>query len=146
MTHMDLLQDIKRRRAQKRTKQPFRRALFDRVNAIVKRHALGEAFVRTLENFSDDQVSEYLTSKRMKPKDHLEPPLFSLSTKEEYRVTIAILHTAHNPYLHFASSPDEILLCRALFHRNASLEPEELTRDHFATLLFRELGRATEGT
>lgn len=143
---MELRKQIKAERDQKRAHPPFQRRLFDRINAIVKCHALGEAFVRTLENFSDDQVSEYLTRRRMKPKDHLEPPLFSLSTEEEYRVTIAILHTAHNPYLHFASSPDEILLCRALFHRNASLEPEELTRDHFAMLLLRELGRATEGT
>lgn len=141
----NLLEDIKRGRAQKRTKQPFRRALFDRVNAIVKRHALGEAFVRTLENFSDDQLSEYLTSNRIKPKDHLEFPLFSLSTEEEYRVTIAILNAANNPYLHFASSPDEILLCRPLFDLNPFLEPDKLTRYHFATLLL-ELGGATEGT
>jgi hypothetical protein len=143
---MDLVKDIRRGRAQQRAKIPFRRTLFDRINAIVKRHALGEAFLANLANFSDDYLREYLAVYRLRAKDHWDPPLFSLSTEEEYRVTIAILHTAHNPYLHFASSPDEILLCRALFHRNASLEPEELTRDHFATLLFRELGRATEGT
>jgi len=145
MSQADLLHDIKRRRAQKRAKQPFRRALFDRINAIVKCHALGEAFVRTLENFSDDQLREYLTINRMRPKDPLESPLFSLSTEEEYRVTIAILNMANNPYLHFVSSPDEILLCRPLFHRNPFLEPEKLTHCHFATLLL-ELGGTTEGT
>ncbi len=145
MRQTNLLQDIKSGRAEKRTKQPFRRTVFDRINAIVKRHALGEAFVRTLENFSDDQVSEYLASNRMQPKDHVESPLFSLSTEEEYQVTIAVLNTAHNPYLHFVSSPEEILLCRALFDLNPFLEPDELTRYHFATLLL-ERGGATEGT
>jgi hypothetical protein len=145
MSQTDLLQDIKRGRAQKRAKQPFRRALFDRINAIVKRHALGEAFVRTLENFSDDQLRQYLTINRIRPKDPLESPLFSLSTEAEYRATIAILNMVNNPYLHFVTSPEEILLCRALFRRDPALAPERLTRYHFATLL-RELGVVTEKT
>ncbi|MCI0528508.1 MAG: hypothetical protein L0Y56_13800 [Nitrospira sp.] len=139
MLSMDLVKHIKHGRAQKKVKQPFRRTLFDRVSAIVKRHALGEAFVKTLENFSEDRLREYLRINRIRPKDHLEPPLFSLATQAEYRATIAILDMVNNPYLHFVSSPDEILLCRPLFHLNPFLEPEKLAHHHFATLLLREL-------
>lgn len=142
---MELRKQIKAERDQQRAHPPFQRRLFDRINAIVKRHALGEAFVKTLENFSGDQLSEYLGRNRMKQKDHLKCPLYSLSTEEEYRVTIAILNVASNPYLHFASSPEEIHLSRPLFDLNPSLEPDKLTRYHFATLLL-ELGGATEGT
>lgn len=141
---MELRKLIKAERDQQRVHLRFQGRLFDRINAIVKRHALGEAFVKTLENFSGDQLREYLGSNRIKPKDHLEPPLYSLSTEEEYRVTIAILNVASNPYLHFASSPEEILLSRPLFDLNPSLEPDKLTRCDFAMLL-RERGGAPEG-
>ena len=142
---MELRKQIQAERDQQRAHPPFQRRLFDRINAIVKRHALGESFVKTLENFSRDQLSEYLGSNRMNRKDHLECPMFSLSTEEEYRVTIAILNVADNPYVHFANSPEEILLSRSLFDLNPSLEPDKLTRCHFGTL-FLELGGATDGT
>jgi hypothetical protein len=143
---MDLVKDIRRGRAQQRATIPFRRTLFDRINDIVKRYALGEPFLANLASFSDDTLGEYLVVYRMRPKDHWELPLFSLSSEAEYRVTIAILNMANNPYLHFVSSPDEILLCRPLFHRNPFLESEKLAHHHFATLLLQELGGATEGT
>jgi hypothetical protein len=142
---MDLVKDIRRGRAQQRAKIPFRRTLFDHINAIVKRHALGEEFLANLANFSDNHLREYLAVYRLRAKDHWDPPLFSLSTEEEYRVTIAILNVASNPYLHFASSPEEILLSRPLFDLNPSLEPDKLTRCDFATLL-REIGGAMDGT
>lgn len=142
---MELRKQIKAERDKQRAHLPFRRRLFDRVNAIVKRHALGEAFLANLANFSNDHLREYLAVYRLRAKDHRDPPLFSLSTEEEYRVTIAILNAANNPYLHFASSPEEILLSRPLFDLNPSLEPDKLTRCDFATLL-REIGGAMDGT
>jgi len=136
---MDLLKHIKSERAQKRIKQPFRRALFDRINGLVRKYGLGESFLRRLDNFTDHLLRENLKFDRVRPKGHFEPPLFSLSTKEEYRVTMAIISKVNNPYLHFVNSPDEILLCGPLFRRNPSLGPDKLGRYHFETLLIDEL-------
>lgn len=141
MLSVDLLRHLKSERAQKKTKEPFRRALFDRINALVKAYALGGTFLRKFDHVTDDVLRESSEFKPVKAKEHFEPPLFSLSTKEEYRVTMAIMKKVDNPYLHFVNSPDEILLCRLLFNRNPSLGPDELARRHFETLLLAELAK-----
>ncbi|MGH7771786.1 MAG: hypothetical protein ACREQA_06070 [Candidatus Binatia bacterium] len=142
---MDLVKHIKRERAQKRIKQPFRRTLFDRINGLVKEYALGESFLSRLDNSSDHLRRENLTFDRVRVKEPFEPPLFSLSTEEEYLVTMGILRKVNYPYLHFVHSPDEILLCGPLFRRNPSLGPEKLARYHFETLLLEELAKQGAG-
>lgn len=142
---MDLVKHIKRERAQKKIKQPFRRALFHRVSGLVKEYALGESFVKRLQNFTDHLLSEELQLDRVRVKEHFDPPLFSLSPEEQYRVTMAIMNTVNNPYLHFVNSPDEILLCRPLFSCNPSLGPDKLARYHFETLLLQEPGKQDGG-
>ena len=141
MLSMDLLKHIKSERAQKKVKHPFRRALFDRINGLVKEYALGESFLKRLDNFPDQLLRENAKLDRGRGKEHFEPPLFSLSTEEEYRVTMAIMEKVNNPYLHFVNSPDEIVLCGPLFSRNPSLGPDKLARYHFETLLLYELAR-----
>jgi hypothetical protein len=126
---MDLVKHIKSERVQKKIKQPFRRALFHRISGLVKEYALGES----------------LQLDRVRVKEHFEPPLFSLSFEEQYRVTMAIMNTVNNAYLHFVNSPDEILLCRPLFSCNPSLGPDKLARYHFETLLLQELGKQDGG-
>lgn len=139
MLSVDVLRHLKSERAQKKTKQPFRRAPFDRINALVKAYALGETFLRKLEHVTDDVLRESSEFKPLRAKEPFEPPLFSLSTQEEYRVTVAILQKVDNPYLHFVNSPDEVLLCGPLFRRNPSLGPDKLARYHFEALLLSEL-------
>lgn len=75
---------------------------------------------------------------RPRRKEPLVPSLFTLSTPEEHRVTIAILARVSNPFLEYATSPDEVLLARELFRRNPSLSPETLACHHFETLLLAE--------
>jgi hypothetical protein len=77
-----------------------------------------------------------------KAKEPFEPPLFSLATETEYRITMAIVSKVGNPYLTFANSPDEILLCGPLFRLNPRLDPEQLSTRHFETLLLAELAKA----
>lgn len=137
---MDLVRHIKSERAQKRIKQPFRRTLFDRISGLVKEYSLGESFLRSLDNFS--LLRENLKFDHVRAKEPFEPPLFSLSTEEEYRVTMAIINKVNNPYLHFVSSPDEILLSGPLFRRNPFLGPDKLARHHFETLLLDELAKS----
>jgi len=145
MLSVDLLRHLKSERAQKKTKEPFRRALFDRINSLVMKYALGEAFLKRLGNFTDDLLRESVEFDRLKAKAHFEPPLFSLSTQEEYRVTMAIMNQVDNRYLHFVNSPDEILMCGPLFSRNPFLEPDQLARYHFETLLLYELAKEAPG-
>lgn len=131
---MDLLQHLRSERAEKRKKQRFEATLFDRINGLVKAYALGQAFLRDLEAPAHP-LGDELRFDRIKPKTPYEPPLFSLSTEEEYRVTMAIITRVANPYLDFVNSPDEILLCGALFRQNPVLPPERLARFHFEVLL-----------
>lgn len=125
---MDLLQDIKSERARKRRKPPLRRTLFDRINGLVKEYALGESFLRRLDGIADHFSRGNLEFDRVRAKEHFEPPLFALSTREEYYVTMAIIDKVNNPYLHFVNSPDEILLRGLLFRCNPSIEPDRLAR------------------
>lgn len=141
MLSKDLVKHIKRERAQKKTKQPFGRATFDRVNALVKEYALGEGFLRRLDDFADHVFRENPKFDHVRAKELFEPPLFSLSTEEEYRVTMTIIRRVNNPYLSFVNSPDEILLCGPLFSRNPSLGPDKLAGYHFETLLLDELAK-----
>jgi len=137
---MDLLQHLRSERAEKRKKQRFAPTLFDRINGLVKAYALGEAFLRDLEAPAHS-LEEDLRFDRVKPKAAYEPLLFSLSTQEEYRVTVAIINRVANPYLNFVSSPDEILLCDPLFRENPALPPERLARFHFEVLFLAEVAK-----
>ena len=145
MLSVDLLRHIRSERAQKKTKQPLSRALFDRINSLVMKYALGETFLERLGNFTDDLLRESVEFDRLKAKAHFEPPLFSLSTQEEYRVTMAIMNQVDNRYLHFVNSPDEILVCGALFRLNPRLGPDTLARSHLETLLLDELAKENPG-
>lgn len=138
---MDLLQHLRHERAERRRKQSFAPSPFDRINGLVKEFALGETFLKSLDTFADQPWEEKLTFDRVKPKRPYEPPLFSLSTEEEYRVTLAIINRVANPYINFVSSPDEILLCESLFRHNPSLPAERLARFHFEALLMVEIAK-----
>ncbi|MGH7774023.1 MAG: hypothetical protein ACREQA_17505 [Candidatus Binatia bacterium] len=141
MLSIDLVKHIKSDRAQKKTKQPFRSPLFERISGLVRQYALGESFLRRLDEFADHLPRGNVKFDRGKVKETFEPPLFSLSTEEEYRVTMAIMKKVNNPYLDFVNSPDEILLCGSLFRRSPSLGPDQLARYHFEILLLAELGK-----
>lgn len=135
------MEHLRSERAGKRRRQSFTPRLFDRINGLVKEFALGETFLKSLDTFADQLREEHLAFDRVKPKRPYEPPLFSLSTEEEYRVTLAIINRAANPYLNFVSSPDEILLCESLFRHNPSLPAERLARFHFEALLMAEIAK-----
>lgn len=100
-----------------------------------------ERFLRRLEAAEDSPADDDLVSDSLTGKEPFEPPLFSLSTEEQYRVTTAIIARADNRYLDFVTSPDEILLCRPLFRLNSSLRPDTLARHHFKTLLLPEIAK-----
>jgi hypothetical protein len=131
---MELRKQIKAERDQQRAHLPFQGRLFDRINALVKAYGLDETFVAKLDDAGEPLLGS-LTFGQLRTKASFQPPLFSLSTEPQYRVTMAILERVGNSYLHFVQSPDEILLCGPLFRRNPFLGPEQLTRYHFETLL-----------
>lgn len=125
-------------RARRKTKRPFERTLFDRVSGLVRAHSLGKEFLARLAVADDEPCPEEEGRDRVKSKEPFEAPLFSLSGEEEYRVTMSILDRVSNPYLRFAASPDEILLCGRLFRRNPRLGARLLARVHFESLLLAE--------
>lgn len=136
---MDLLGHIRSQRAEQRRKQTLRPSRYDRVSALVKAYALDEAFLGRLGASQNFPLEDNLVSDDLMRKEPFEPPLFSLSPEEQYRVTTALIARVNNRYLDFVTSPEEILLCVRLFRLNPSLRPETLARHHFKTLLLCEL-------
>jgi hypothetical protein len=135
---MDLLKDIKQKRAKQRQKTPFRRDFFNQISRLVKQYGLKESFLSLLDNVDDDVFREKLKFPRIKVKAHLENHLFSLATRDEYLLTMSIISKIDNPYLKFAHSPEEIICCGPLYRLNPSMDPEILMRYHFETLYLHE--------
>jgi len=142
---MDILEQIKTDRAQKKKKQPLRPTLFDRISGLVKENCLGESFLEELaspEDFLPEQKAEFTQVRKKQP---FVIPLFSLSEQKEYFLTLAIINQIKNPYLEFAQSPEEIALSKLLFELNPALGPEKLERYHFETLLLYERAKMMIG-
>lgn len=135
---MDILEQIKRDRAQKRKKQPLRPTLFDRISGLVKEHRLGESFLEKLASPEDFLLEKKAEFARVRKKQPFRIPLFSLTEKKEYILTLAIIDKINNPYLEFAQSPEEIALSKLLFDLNPALGTEKLERYQFETLLLYE--------
>jgi hypothetical protein len=135
---MDILEQIKSARAQKKKKQPLRPTLFDRISGLVTEYGLGESFLEKLaipEDFLLEQKAEFA---RVRKKQPFSMPLFSLLEQKEYSLTQAIINKIKNPYLEFAQSPEEIALSKLLFDLNPALGPDKLESYHFETLLLYE--------
>jgi hypothetical protein len=135
---MNLLEHIRHKRTRKRKKQLFEREVFTKISALVRWYGLDENFLKKLDNAEDYPPREKMDFVRVKTKKPFDFPLFSLSSRDEYDLTRALLRKVNNPYLSFAHSPEEILLSGILYRMNAKLRPEELRRYHFETLLLYE--------
>jgi hypothetical protein len=135
----DLQSRLRRERLNRKAKQPFQPSLFVKIHVLVQTYGLEEDFLNKLDEFTNNFTVEQLKHNTVMIKEKLQLPLFDLATPEKYRLTLAIIEKVKNPYLHFALSPDEILLCTPLFRRNPDLEPERLAAYHFQTLLLGDL-------
>jgi len=135
---MDLLKDIKQKRAKQKQKKPFRRDVFNQISSIVKQYGLNNDFLSILDNVDDYVSREKLRFPRIKVKTHVEHHLFSLATRDEYTVTMSIISKVNIPYLKFAHSPEEIIWCEPLYRLNPSMDSEKLIRYHFETLYLHE--------
>ena len=139
---MDLLKNIKRKRAKRRKKQPLKRSVFNQISGLVRWYGLKQGFLSILDNVEDHLSRENIRPARVRLKTPMVSPLFSLTTKDEYTLTMSIVNRIDNPYLKFAHSPEEILLCGSLYSLNPSLDPERLMRYHFETLYLHERAKA----
>jgi hypothetical protein len=132
---MDLLQNIRTDRARQRRKQPHERKVFNTVSCIVKRHGLSESFLRLPNQTVDSLSQKRVELSDIKTKEAFEFAPFSLLSKEEYGVAMAIVGKLDNPYLPFAHSPEEMLLSVTLYEANPLLRSDHLLCHHFETLL-----------
>jgi hypothetical protein len=135
----DLLNHVRRERRIRKAKQPFQRTLFVKIHVLVQAYGLGEDFLKKLDEFTDIFPLEKFNHNAVMIKAQLQLPLFDLATPEKYCLTLAIIEKVNNTYLHFAHSPDEILLCTSLFRHNPDIEAERLAAHHFQTLLLGNL-------
>jgi len=141
---MNLLTHIKRQRKQQRKKQTIRRNVFNQISTIAKRYRLTTGFLDILDNVEDYLSEKNLNLSRIRVKAPLDGPLFSLSTKDEYSLTMSIINKIDNPYLKFAHSPEEIIWCGPLYRLNPSIDFDKLMRYHFETLYLHERAKAYE--
>lgn len=138
---MNLLEQIKDQKLKEKSKRPFNRSLFTIVSTIVQKHRLDHTFLGRLKDLEEGLMAPPFDPARLRAKEPLEPPLFSLCPLEPYRLTRAIIERVNNPYLKFARSPEEIRLSFVLHQRRPDLPPEMLRRHHFENLFLLELAR-----
>ena len=135
---MNLLQHIRSEKTQQKKKRPFERNVFNKISGLVRWYELDDGILKRLDKAVDYLPKKKSVSGRLRPKIPFEFPLFSLATKEEYSLAEAIIQKIDNPYLQFAKSPEEILLCRPLYDLNPALSQEQLTQYPFETLFLHE--------
>ena len=138
---MNLLQHIKSERIQQGKKQPFEREIYINISTLVRKYCLGKRFLKKLDETDDYSAGKNLEFLQVKTKRPFGFPLFSLSTQNEYNLTMSIISKVNNPYLTFAHSPEEILLCVPLHQMNPSLRPEKLIRYDYKTLVQYEFAK-----
>ena len=139
---MDLLKDIKQKRARQKQKKPFRRNAFHQICCIVKQYGLNNDFLSIIDNVDAYVSRESLNFPRIRVKAQVENHLFPLATKDEYMLTMSIVSKIDNPYLKFAHSPEEIIWCEPLYRLNPSIDSKKLIRYHFETLYLHEHAKA----
>ena len=139
---MTLLQHIRNEQAQQKKKLPFKRNVFNKISGLVHWYRLDDSFLEALDNVVDYLSGENLKLARFRAKVPFEFPLFSLATKEEYNLAMAIIQKIDNPYLQFVQSPEEILLCQPLYRLNPAFTHEQLMQYHFETLFLHERAKA----
>ena len=98
---MDLLKDIKQKRARQKQKKPFRRNAFHQICCIVKQYGLNNDFLSIIDNVDAFVSRESLNFPRIRVKAQVENHLFPLATKDEYMLTLSIISKINNPYLKF---------------------------------------------
>ncbi len=140
---MELSQTLRSERQRKREKRPFKAPLFARIAGLVRHYGLDSRFVKELDAALGHGEPD-LSNEMPYRKSPFESPLFGLVTESEYEVARAILERVSSPYLSYANSPDEILLCNLLFTVKPSLEPDLLRNRHFAELLRENPSRGNE--
>lgn len=134
---MGLSQQIKGERLQRKVKRPFTPSLFTRVAGLVRDYRLDLSFLEELDAAAKDEPQS-TDGLRTRDKSRYDPPLFALVTEAEYRIASEIMDRVRTPYLFYANSPDEILLCNRLFALDAAIEPDILSSCHFAALLWKK--------
>lgn len=139
---MDLLKDIKQKRAKQKQKKPFRRNTFHQICCIVKQYGLTNDFLSILDNVNAYVSKESLNFPRIRVKAQVENHLFPLATKDEYMLTMSIISKIDNPYLKFVHSPEEIIWSKPLYRLNPSIDSQKLIRYHFETLYLHEHAKA----
>jgi hypothetical protein len=139
---MDLLKDIKQKRASQKQKKPFKGNIFNQISSIVKWYGLKENFLDELDKVDNDIFEENLKHSRVRLREPIENHLFSLVTKDEYTLTMLIIDKIDNPYLKFANSPEDLVWCGPLYCLNPSMDSEKLRRYHFETLYSHERAKA----
>jgi len=138
---MDLRKEIKQRRKKQQEKRLILRDAYSQVSCIVQLYGLDQDFMDLLDHPDSSFVTQDRETVGARLKAPMDCPPFNLGTEEEYALTTSIIRTVGNPYLRYATSPDEILLARPLYRLNAAIPAERLMRFHFGTLLHYELTR-----
>jgi hypothetical protein len=133
---MDLKDSFRQDRLRGKEREPLAPSLFSHVGGLVRHYRLEEAFCRRIGEMTAASAETLARTLQSAPKAPYQPPLFFLADLEEYQVIQEIISGLENPYLAWASSPEEILLSQTLWNRRPDLAPEALAIHHFATLLY----------
>ncbi len=133
--NMGLRDSIRRQRERERTPEVFAPDDFTRVAAILKAFGLdGETFLKRLDEEPVSRTVARALGQGWTRKTPMRFPPFALVAPESFAVLEAVVSRVQSPYLPWAESPEDLLLCRPLYALHPTIAPPRLARYTFAFL------------
>lgn len=126
---------VRKHREKGKTPQVFQPDAFTRVAAVLMAYGVdGEEFLRWLGEARDWERAARAFARGSVRKTPVPAPLFALVAQQSYAVFQAIASRVQGPYLTWAETPEDLLLCRALYAVNPKIDPRLLSRYSYAFL------------
>lgn len=133
--NMGLRESIRKQRERERTPQVFAPDAFTRVAAILKAFGLdGETFLKRLDEEPVSWTVARALAQGWAKKAPVPLPPFALVDPESFPALEAVVSRVQSPYLPWAESPEDLLLCRPLYALRPTIAPPRLARYSFAFL------------
>ncbi|WP_448382462.1 hypothetical protein [Desulfosoma sp.] len=132
---MGVRDSIRKQRQKGKTPEVFQPDAFTRVAAVLMAFGGDEKeFLRRLDEEPASETAARALARGALRKTPVPVPLFALVVPESYAAVETITARVDGPYLAWAESPDDLLLCRALYAVHPKIAPRLLSRYAYAFL------------
>jgi hypothetical protein len=132
---MGVRDSIRKQREKGKTPEVFQPDAFTRVAAVLMAFRVdGKEFLKRLDEEPASETAACALARGALRKTPVAVPLFALVAPELYAVVETITARVDGPYLGWAESPEDLLLCRPLYAVHPGIPPRLLSRYAYAFL------------